>query len=255
MLVAFLLFSVNKNKNFNNVRLQNNETNIIFRDISSNDSINLKELEKFHNKFKKLKESQFAKDSIDILFSEMLSRYKNAMPTDITSTFNLYQDVWQFYEDVGDHTNAIKCQEDFIRISSLHDNPNTEFLLQAYSVLVNQLLYNGQCEKAIETVYVSVFNIIDNGLKEANSVEEVMSLKASKINMQTAYLLCARHMGDGNLQQEILKTSENLVMEKYDDFPNYNLYKADLLGMMASSYMRMGDLLFFWIYMKNICNP
>ena len=242
MLVAFLLFSVNKNKNFNNVRLQNNETNIIFRDISSNDSINLKELEKFHNKFKKLKESQFAKDSIDILFSEMLSRYKNAMPTDITSTFNLYQDVWQFYEDVGDHTNAIKCQEDFIRISSLHDNPNTEFLLQAYSVLVNQLLYNGQCEKAIETVYVSVFNIIDDGLKEANSVEEVMSLKSSKINMQTAYLLCARHMGDGNLQQEILKTSENLVMEKYDDFPNYNLYKADLLGMMASSYMRMGDL-------------
>ena len=63
MLVAFLLFSVNKNKNFNNVRLQNNETNIIFRDISSNDSINLKELKKFHNKFKKLKESQFATSS------------------------------------------------------------------------------------------------------------------------------------------------------------------------------------------------
>ncbi|WP_299098509.1 CHAT domain-containing protein [uncultured Winogradskyella sp.] len=216
--------------------------NLTYKQGNRKDSTNLVFTKKLYNEYLIKRRSNLPIDSIMTLAEKILISYENVEQKDITYAFKLYKDIWGFYEDIGDHANAIKCMEDFITFCNTENDLDIELILETYSVLINQLLYTGQCDKAIESVFIPAFNIIDNSLEEDSSKEKKESLLLSKINMQTPYLLCARHLGDGDMQRRILRYSEKLVKEKHDDILNYNLYKADLLGMMTSTYIRMGDL-------------
>ena len=235
---------------FNNIECQTSlqdpltkNTYLTPKKNKESDNTKLISIKNLHKKFiERRNQKNSALEETRNLADKILEKYKNIDNKNITFAFNLYKDLWEFYEDISNHTKAIECLQDYIIIGKTDTNQNTAFLLEAYSLLSNQLLYTGRCDQAIDMVFVPAFSIINNQLNNAKSESEKDFINLSKINMQASYLFCARNLGDGNLQREVLKQSEKLVKENHDEIPKYNIYKSDLLGMMTSTYMRMGDL-------------
>ena len=231
-----------------------NTLNPQVKNTDQKDSVYIKRTKQLYNEFLVNKDLDISIDSIQRLTEKIRTTYKNVEKKEIDFAYRLYKDMWAFYEDMGEHSNAITYMEEFISISYANNAMDPELLMEAYSYLVNQLLYTGQCEKAVETVFSPALKMIDDGLINEPSKEKIEFFLVSQMNLQTPYLLCARHMGDGDLQRKILKDSEKLVSQVHDSIPKFNLYKADLLGMMTSTYIRMGDLpkakIFLQLYEK-----
>lgn len=177
------------------------------------------------------------------LLDSVLKTYSHVKYKKADDAYSIYKNGWHFYMDRNDHANAIKLIEDFILISKNDPEHNKIQLLEAYSYLGSEFSFSGQCDKAIEYSYEPFLKLYKTQLALTEKQrEDVEFLKTGELMTYTGYLECSSLLNDGNLQNKILTITEKLIEEQHDDIPWYNVYKSDLLGMMSTIYMSMGDL-------------
>jgi tetratricopeptide (TPR) repeat protein len=239
--LLFCLASSCKDANKTILKTPNEEPSIsIFN--SETDSIYITKTKLFYNQFLQLKQTDTQNELSAIILDSTLSNYRKIKNKKASLAYPIYKDTWEYYIDRFEHSKAIATIEEFIEISKTDTNGDQIKLLEAYSYLGSELTYSGQCDTAIEKSFKPFLTLLEKEVSKTNDPDEIAFLKTGEIATYVGYLDCANILGDGNLQKKILKKSEELIVERHDDIPWYNVYKSDLLGMMSTLYLSMGDL-------------
>lgn len=210
--------------------------------ITKADSLQLEVTKRLYDKFVSQTHENSEIEFSERLLDSILTSYKYVKNKKAQDAYSFYKTGWHFYMDRIDHVNAIKLIEDFIEINKNDTNHSTIQLLEAYSYLGSELSFSGQCDKAIEYSFEPFLKLYKNQIALYKKQEDIDFLKTGELMTYTGYLECASSLNDGNLQNKILTICEKLIEEQHDVIPWYNVYKSDLLGMMSTIYMSIGDL-------------
>ncbi|WP_026754125.1 CHAT domain-containing protein [Sediminibacter sp. Hel_I_10] len=208
---------------------------------TSQDSLNIVKTSALFKKFKNWQDLGLSSNSQEILLDSVFQSYQKVAHKTSDYAYELYRLAWDFYMDRNNHEKTIASIEEFIAICEQDKGHNKIQLLEAYSYLGSALNYSGQCDLAIEKSFIPFLELMSAQVDLTTDPDELGFLKTGEISTYVGYLDCASLLGDGNLQKKILAISEKLVEETHDDIPWYNVYKSDLLGMMSTIYMTMGD--------------